>query len=35
MKQKWISSLLLMLCLAVLLSTVSPVLAQKDKTVVY
>ena len=35
MKQTWIRPLLLMLCLAVLLSTVSPVLAQKDKTVVY
>lgn len=35
MKQKWIRTLLLMLCLAVVLSTVSPVQAQKDKTVVY
>ena len=35
MKQKWNKTLLLILCLAVLLSTVSPVLAQKDKTVVY
>ena len=35
MKQKWSRNLLLVLCLAVLLSTVSPVLAQKDKTVVY
>ena len=35
MKQKWNKTLLIMLCLAVLLSTVSPVLAQKEKTVVY
>lgn len=35
MKQKVMKPLLLTLCLAVLLSTVSPVLAQKDKTVVY
>ena len=35
MKQKWNKTLLVMLCLTVLLSTVSPVLAQKDKTAVY
>ena len=35
MKQKWNKTLLFVLCLTVLLSTVSPVLAQKDKTVVY
>lgn len=35
MKQKWIRSLLIVLCLTVVLSTVSPALAQKDKTVVY
>ena len=35
MKQKWIKPLLLILCLTVLLSTISPVLAEKDKTVVY
>ena len=35
MKQKWIRTLLIVLCLAVVLSTVSPALAQKDKTVVY
>ena len=35
MKQKWIRTLLLMLCLGVALSTVSPALAQKDKTIVY
>ena len=35
MKQKWIRTLLLMLCLGVALSAVSPALAQKDKTVVY
>lgn len=35
MKQKWNKILLFMLCLAVLLSTVSPALAQKDKPVIY
>ena len=35
MKQKWNKPLLLILCLTVLLSTISPVLAEKDKTVVY
>ena len=35
MKQKWNKTLLLILCLAVLLSTVSPALAQKNKPVIY